>query len=46
MDNAIPRSYAFFAKSRDIIKTTAARGSRPTNHALPEAENHTGQDQK
>ncbi len=45
-DNEIRKSLVSTAKSKDITKTTAARESGTTSHASPEAENHTGQDQR
>jgi hypothetical protein len=45
-DNETRKSPVSTAKSKDITKTTAANESGTTSHASPEAENHTGQDQK
>ncbi len=46
MDNETRKSLVSTAKFKDITKTTGARESGTTSHASPEAENHTGQDQK
>ncbi len=45
-DNETRKSLVSTAKSKDITKTTATRESGTTSHASPEAENHTGQDQR
>ncbi len=46
MDNKIRKSPVSTAKSKDITKRTAAKEFKQTSPAFPEAENHTGRDQK